>query len=84
MQKAIHTGHHVLDCAHAAKQIDDLIGSGDAGMVDLPALSACNVLTIQQDFAVIQLIDTGDAVEKRRFTCAVRTDQSVDLVRVDT
>ncbi len=61
----------------------DLEGAQHAAMEQLVRLEARDVVAIEDDLAAIGRDIAGDEVEQRRFTRAIRADQSGDRATLD-
>ena len=77
------TDFYIVKHRHLPKQANVLKGSCDPHAVDLNLFLSDNVFTVQKDLALRRLINTGEHIEYRRFTCPVGTDQAVKLPCLD-
>ena len=76
---AVLADHDIVQHTHTQKQVDLLVGSGDAGLTELVAPAVGNLLALKIDMTLRGLLYTVDGVEQRGFTGTVWADQTGDL-----
>ncbi len=77
------TDHHVLERGQVREQADVLERPRDAALGDLVRLEPGERLAVEDELAVVLLIDAGQHVEETRLAGAVGADQPVDLAVAD-
>src|SRR6476646_6900873 len=81
---AVHGGHQqILEYREILERPRDLIGASDSGDAALVRPDSGDIATVQADFACIGCKPASDQVEKRRLTCAIRTNNAKRLARCD-
>src|SRR5262245_25621674 len=73
----------VLEHRHGCKRLDDLVSAGDAAASDAIGRFAGDVLSFEENPALIRGIDTVNDIEHGRFAGAVRTNKPEDLAVCD-
>ena len=74
---------YIVKNRHIFEKTDVLEGSCDSGLVDLNGAFSGQLFAIQENSAVICLVDTGQQVEDGGLTCAIRSDEAVKLSLFD-
>ena len=80
LQVSVHANNDVVYYRHIRKQIDDLVCSGHAQIMNLIRLLAFDVRTIEDDAAFVCVIYAADTVEAGRLAGTVWANQCHDLV----
>ena len=83
LKAAVHAHHDVFQHRHLAKQVDDLVGTRNAGLVDLESPFALDMFAVENNSAFRGLVHAADAVKKRCLARSVRADQAGDLPLAD-
>ena len=73
----------VVDDRHLTEQTDVLERAGNAVMIDLDGFVSGDVLPVQQDDALVWLVNAGQQVENCRLAGAVGADETVELSLFD-
>ena len=69
---------HIFRNAQRLGQLDFLMDNADAGTACLDGAVKAAGLAVQNDFALIRLVDTGQNLNQGGLACAVLADQTVD------
>ena len=83
LQVGFAADHDVLDGRHIAEEADILEGARDAALGNLEGLQSVEGLAVEVDFPFVDLVETGDAVEKGGLARAVGADNAHDAVARD-
>ena len=75
--------HDVLERGHVGEQADVLERARDAGLGDLVHRRRLVGLAAELEGSGVGRVESGENVEEGRLAGAVRTDQAVDLARLD-
>lgn len=74
---------YVIQNAQVLEQANVLEGSCNTCLINLDGALSGQFLAIQEDRAVICLVDTGQQIEDGGLTCAIRSDEAVKLSLFD-
>ena len=82
-RRACAADEHVLEHGHRAEQLDVLERARDPAPDDPVRRRAQQALAVEDDLALVRLVQPRDQVEERRLAGAVRADQADDLALAD-
>jgi hypothetical protein len=83
LRVAVGRRHHVLLDGHVQEEAQRLEGAREALARDLVRWEADDRFALEEDLALVGLVDAGDEVEERRLAGPVRADHADDLVLAD-